>query len=59
MIPLLRTADDKRIVIGAVQHGLGFFLFAGVQIDGSSTAFDKVLAGVKGWSQYEANRRRP
>lgn len=59
MIPLLRTTDSRYIVIGAVQHGLGAFVFAGVEIDRSSTAFDKVVAAVKGWCQYEAGRRKP
>jgi hypothetical protein len=58
MIPLLRTADDKYIVIGAVPHGLGFFLFAGVKIDSTSNTFEKVVSAVKGWCRYEANRRR-
>ena len=53
MIPLLRTADDKFIVIGAVPYGAGHFIFAGVEIDNTSTAFEKVLAAVQGWVKYE------
>jgi hypothetical protein len=57
MIPMLRTADGQYIVIGAVPYGLGFFIFSGVKIEASAKAFEKVLAAVKGWSQYESRKR--
>jgi hypothetical protein len=53
MVPLLRTADNKFIVIGAVPYGAGHFIFAGVEIDNTSTAFEKVVAAVGGWVKYE------
>jgi hypothetical protein len=58
MIPILRTIDNKYIVIGAVPYGAGFFIFCGVMIDKDSKAFEKVLAAIKGWSQYEARSRK-
>jgi hypothetical protein len=57
MIPMLRTIDGQYIVIGAVPYGIGYFIFSGVKIDATSTAFEKVVAAVKGWSQYESRRR--
>lgn len=57
MIPMLRTADGQHILIGAVPYGMGFFIFCGVKIDQISMAFEKVLAAVKGWSQYESRKR--
>lgn len=53
MIPMLRTDDGQSIVIGAVPYGAGHFIFAGVDIDNSSTAFDKVVIAVCGWAKYE------
>jgi hypothetical protein len=59
MIPLLSSSDDRFIVIGAISYGLGYFVFAGVKIDNSARSFEKVVAAINGWSQYEAQKRRP
>lgn len=58
MIPMLRSDDGKIIIIGAVPYGDGFFLFAGLEIDQSTPAFDKVVAAIEGWAKYETKRRR-
>jgi len=57
MIPLLRTSDGQSIVIGAVSFGAGHFIFAGVEIDGASKSFHKVLAAIAGWARYERSGR--
>jgi len=58
MVPMLRTADWKSIIIGAVPYGDGHFVFAGVEVDQTSTAFEKVLAAVQGWAKYEHEKSR-
>jgi hypothetical protein len=59
MISLLRSADGLYIIIGAVPYGLGYFVFSGVKIDADTAAFEKVIAAIKGWGQYESRGRRP
>lgn len=53
MIPMLRSKDGQYIVIGAVPYGAGYFVLAGVEIDNSSTAYEKVVAAVCGWAKQE------
>jgi hypothetical protein len=57
MIPMLRTDNGQYIIIGAVPFGDGYFVFAGVEIDQNSTAFEKVLAAIQGWAKYEHEKR--
>lgn len=56
MIPMLRSDDKKIIIIGAVPYGDGFFLFAGLEIDQSTPAFDKAIAAIEGWAKYESKK---
>jgi hypothetical protein len=53
MIPMLRSEDGKYIIIGAVPYGAGHFILAGVEIDHTSLAFEKVAAAVCGWAKHE------
>lgn len=57
MIPMLRSDDRKVIIIGAVPYGDGFFLFAGLEIDQSTPAFDKAVTAIEGWAKYESKKR--
>ena len=57
MQSLLRTDDDRRIVIGSVKYGDGFFLFVGLNIRGSNGGFEKALAAIGGWAAYETRAK--
>jgi hypothetical protein len=58
MIPIIRTVNNSHIIIGSVAHGLGFFIFCGVAVTPETKTFDKVVAAIIGWSNYEAHKRR-
>ncbi len=58
MQPLLRSNDNKWIVIGSVKYGDGFFIFAGLDIrDSTGGGFEKVEAAIGGWAMYEASAK--
>lgn len=57
MIPLLRSANNNDIIIGAVPYWDGFFIFAGLEINRTSHSFSKMLAAVRGWVKYETDGR--
>ena len=59
MIPMLRSIQGDFYIIGAILFGQGCYIFAGVQIDDRSTTFDKVVASIKGWADYESRGRKP
>jgi hypothetical protein len=59
LIPLLKDSEQQHCIIGGLEYGDGCFLFAGVQIDRDDKSFDKVIAAVKGWVQYEVRFRKP
>jgi hypothetical protein len=58
MIPMLCSENRDHIILGSVPYGTGFFLFFGIKIDNQTKAFEKSLAAIKGWAQYEANSRK-
>jgi hypothetical protein len=59
LIPMLRDAEEKHCIIGAYQFGDGAFIFASLVIVRSNRSFDKAIAAIKGWAEYELKSRTP
>lgn len=59
LMPMLRDPGNQVCVIGNYQYGLGAFIFAGVSITDATPTFEKVVASIKGWAEYEARKRKP
>jgi len=59
LIPILRDKVSEEIIIGGYTYGFGAFLISGVFIDGKNLSFEKVIASIIGWVQYEKNSRKP
>ncbi len=58
MIPLLRSADPAKWLIGSLQYGEGYFLLMGLDLRGpQNTGFAKAIAAVKAWASYESHGR--
>ena len=58
-IPLLRSVNQQLYIILGLRFGKGCFLFAGVHIDDASATFEKVVAAIKGWAEFESRGRKP
>lgn len=59
ILPMLRNNEQQLCIIGSYLYGQGCFLLAGVFIDRDNKGFEKVVAAIKGWAQYEAQGRKP
>jgi hypothetical protein len=59
LLPLLREKEQKNCIIGSFSYGQGSFLIAGVYIKEDNFSFEKVIAAIKGWADYEGKNRKP
>jgi len=59
LLTMLRDREQHHCIIGSFLSGQGCYLFAGVFIRQTNTSFEKVVAAIKGWVSYEAQRRKP
>jgi|CXWL01.1.fsa_nt_gi hypothetical protein len=59
LMPMLRDPENQVCIIGNYQYGSGVFIFAGVSITDATPTFEKVVAAIKGWAEYEVRKRKP
>lgn len=55
LVPLLRRENQEHWLIGSLKYGDGFFILSGLDLRGENhSSFDKVVAAVRGWADYES-----
>ncbi len=59
LLPMLRDPRNTLCILGAYTYGRGAFIFSGVSITDATPTFEKVVAAIRGWADYERRRRSP